>query len=112
MTIDSSSLYGIMKDLKLVNSNVETFMELADDHWRSFINISKIEGKQNKFTGTIEIDGIAMCSYFKQISMMKLPETTQYKSVQMTGSLQLIQDVKTSSLVPSYWKMVNTKATA
>jgi len=66
MTIDSSSLYGIMKDLKLVNSNVETFMELADDHWRSFINISKIEGKQNKFTGTIETDGIAMCSHFKR----------------------------------------------
>ena len=36
MTIDTYALYGIMKDLKIINCNEKVFVEFSDDHWKSF----------------------------------------------------------------------------
>lgn len=34
------------------------------DHWKSIFKINSLEGQNNKFTGTIETDGISLCTHF------------------------------------------------
>lgn len=75
LTIDSSVLYGIMKETKLINCNSEIFDSLKMDHWASFINFKMLQGKTNTFTGTIQTDGILVCSHFtrpKKLSDSKI----------------------------------------
>jgi hypothetical protein len=64
MTVDSSTLYGIMKDIKLIDCNEETYNEFSQDHWQSIINIQRLQGRDNEFTGSIETDGISLCTHF------------------------------------------------
>ena len=64
MTIDSHVLYGIMKDLKMIKCNSETFINMNKEHWESFLKINLLHGKNNNFTGTIETDGISLCTHF------------------------------------------------
>ena len=65
ITVDSSTLYGIMKDLKMINCNNQTFQALKDDHWNSFLNIQRLTNDGKLFTGTIETDGVSLCTHFK-----------------------------------------------
>ena len=57
MTIDSYVLYGIMKELKIIDCNEATFIEMSNEHWSSFLKIDKLQGENNEFTRTIETDG-------------------------------------------------------
>ena len=66
ITIDSSSLWGIFKEVGLFDKNLETFTALKDDHWRSIIDVSKVQGKNCNFTNTIETDGSSICVHFER----------------------------------------------
>jgi ribosomal protein L35AE/L33A len=65
ITIDTHSLYGIMKDLNLIGEcNRITFLSIGKHHWNSFLKIERLQGRDNKFTGTIETDGISISTHF------------------------------------------------
>ena len=66
ITIDSSSLWGIFKEVELFDKNLETFTAYKDDHWESIINVSKVQGKNCRFTNTIETDGLSICVHFER----------------------------------------------
>lgn len=65
ITIDTSALYGLVADLGYVMpSNYAAFEAMRDDHWRSVFKTSRLEGKNAKFTNTIETDGTSVCIHF------------------------------------------------
>ena len=72
ITIDSFALYGIMKDLELVGCNDKVFIALKMDHWKSFLKVDRLQKCQKSFTGTIETDGVSLCTHF-----MKPKPTTE-----------------------------------
>lgn len=83
ISIDSSTLYGILKQLEMINCNYETYFEMRFDHWSSFIDIQKLQGKYDIFTGTIETDGIGLSVHFER------PKYTKKKKEEKAG-LQLL----------------------
>ena len=65
ITIDTHTLYGLMKEVGLIpNMPMKTFVELGEEQWASFFKTSKLESSSNKFTGTVETDGISVCAHF------------------------------------------------
>lgn len=66
ISIDTSTLYGILKELEIYNGNFTTFTSLKDEHWMSVLNIKQLQGKYCKFTYTIETDGIAVSVHFER----------------------------------------------
>jgi hypothetical protein len=64
ITIDTSCLHGLMTDLELVKCNLETFMALRDEQWKSFLHTNRLQSSKNTFTGTIETDGVSICTHF------------------------------------------------
>ena len=64
ITIDALVFYGIIKELNIIDCNFEVFKGLSHEHWNSIIDITKLQGKNNKFTGLIETDGIVMSTHF------------------------------------------------
>lgn len=94
MTIDTHSLYGIMKDAKIIECCSKDFIGVGNDHWYSIASIDKIKGKDKIFTGTIETDGISVCVHFKgpkkekiniKDSLEKLKKLTKKKDVEVWG---------------------------
>jgi hypothetical protein len=65
-TIDTSTFYGIMKDVKAVTGSFKTFSDVANDHWHSTFNIKRLQGKHNEFTRTVQTDGIALVTHFRR----------------------------------------------
>ncbi len=86
ITIDSTSLHGVMKDSGLVNCGEKEFLALKEEHWESFLKLRPLQGSQSTFTGTIETDGVALCTHFqrpkpsKQVD--KLIKSFEYKKKQ------------------------------
>lgn len=68
ITIDTSVLYGIMKDIGLIHSgtNTKAFSALQHEQWQSFFNFEVLRGNYRKFTGTIETDGVAVSVHFRK----------------------------------------------
>jgi len=64
ITIDTYSLYGIMKDLKLISCDEDTFIEMQTAQWASFFNYQSLATSVRTFTGTIETDGVAVSCHF------------------------------------------------
>jgi len=64
VTIDTSTLHGMLRELELVNANEEAFKALAQDHWRSIFDIDGVMGRSKTFTGTVETDGTSLCVHF------------------------------------------------
>ena len=64
ITVDTDVLYGLMVDLRYVQSGRPVFRAFKDAHWRSVFRISRLEGRPCQFTGTIETDGTAICVHF------------------------------------------------
>ena len=64
ITIDTSVLYGIVKDAGLISEecNRDTFVSMGHSQWLSLFNINRIQVKNQTFTRTMETDGI--CSNF------------------------------------------------
>jgi hypothetical protein len=66
ITIDTSVLYGIMKETKLVDCNSMTFTSLKFDHWCSLFKVGSLKGQHSIFTGTVETDGVAINFHFQR----------------------------------------------
>lgn len=66
IAIDTSTLYGVLKELNIIKCNFENFESLKAEQWQSIINTSKLEGKNNVFTNTIETDGFAVSVHFER----------------------------------------------
>jgi len=65
ITVDTSVLYGLMMELKYISSDAHgAFGELRDAHWRSLLHISRLQGKDMMFTGTVDTDGTSICVHF------------------------------------------------
>ena len=67
ITIDTTTLYGIMTEAGILDKkkcNLKAFASMGHDHWKSFLNFSKLEGSNCTFTGTIETDGVSLCTHF------------------------------------------------
>ena len=95
ITIDTSVLYGIAKELDLVSCNETAFKCLREEHWRSFFKIPKYEGGTNKFTGTIETDGVSVCFHFKRPKTLNDDIQTKFEKNQheiVNGLLESFQE--------------------
>jgi hypothetical protein len=79
ITIDTSCLHGLMTDLELVKCNLETFMALRDDQWKSFLHTNRLQSSKNTFTGTIETDGVSICTHFTKPKEEKTGKTSKFK---------------------------------
>lgn len=65
ISIDTHTLYGVMRELNLIGDKLsrEAFVEMGDEHWRSFFKVDKLQGN-NTFTKTIQTDGTSVCTHF------------------------------------------------
>ena len=70
ITIDKSVLYGILKEIKLINCSENDFNALVMDQYHSILRINALQGKQHTFTGTIETDGIILCTHFTHLKVL------------------------------------------
>lgn len=66
ITIDSTSLHGVMKDAELIDCGEKEFLSLKDEHWKSLLQLDRLRGAVSEFTGTIETDGVALCTHFQK----------------------------------------------
>jgi hypothetical protein len=72
VTLDTSSMFGLAKDAGVVGPEctAEAFHDLRNENWRSIIDVDRLRGKDCKFTGTIDTDGIATCVHFTRPKMV------------------------------------------
>jgi hypothetical protein len=78
ITIDSSVLFGIMKDAELIKKDMK--LEDFDSsnkqrQWKSILKFGKLAGKNCVFTGTINTDGI--CLYTQTHFKRPVKESTK-----------------------------------
>ncbi len=66
ITIDTSSMIPMLKELGLLDLNVDIKNIDCKSLWESFIDVSKMKNTRNVFTGTIDTDGIAVNVHFKR----------------------------------------------
>lgn len=75
ITIDSCVLYGILKEVGIIDCNSKEFIDMEEDQWSSFLNTSKYEKTMKKkslgqprkeFTNIINTDGISVCAHFRE----------------------------------------------
>ena len=64
ITIDTKVFYGIMRSMELFKGSEIEFRTLAIEQWTSVFDIDKLRGKNKTFTGTIETDGVLLCTHF------------------------------------------------
>lgn len=67
--VDTSVLNGLLKEVGMVREAAaldDTFSAMADAQWKSVFAIDRLEGRNNKFTGTIQTDGVSICAHFKR----------------------------------------------
>jgi len=75
VTIDTSVLYGIMKELRLVTWDYELFDLMREEQWGSVLNLDKILGARrasdpDAFTGTVQSDGISVCVHYRKAKVV------------------------------------------
>jgi hypothetical protein len=61
ITIDTSVLYGILRELKLVCCKSAEFEDCRTEHWNSVFKLDRLKGKGCEFTETINSDGLSAC---------------------------------------------------
>jgi hypothetical protein len=64
ITIDTYGFFGLLKSLEIYSGNEEDFRVFAKDQWESIFNVKKLQGKNKTFTGTIDTDGVVICTHF------------------------------------------------
>ena len=67
ITIDASVLFGIMKDAEMIKKDMKMKDFDAMEQWKSILKFEKLTGKDCVFTGTINTDGITLCTHFKRL---------------------------------------------
>lgn len=66
ITIDTSVLFGLLKELEVVQCNEQTFESLADEQWSASFAINKLRGAGREFTHTVDTDGTSICVHFRR----------------------------------------------
>ena len=66
ITIDNSVLYGILKELGMIDCNDKEFAKNALAHWMTLFKISQLRGKDCEFAFSIDTDGVSMCMHFER----------------------------------------------
>jgi hypothetical protein len=62
--IDTFGLFGILKEVGIVNCNEAVFETLRDEHWLATFRIPKLQGANCTFSHSIETDGVVYVSTF------------------------------------------------
>jgi hypothetical protein len=82
ISIDTSTLYGIMKEIGIYNGNEVIFTSLKDDQWKSVFNVRRVQGKHCRFTYTIETDGVGVSIHFERPKkVMKSPKQLSFNDL-------------------------------
>lgn len=68
ITIDTSSMMGILQELEIIKDSKSV---LQDELWNSIINTNHVKGKNKKFTGTIDTDGVVVNIHFQRPKVIK-----------------------------------------
>ena len=91
MTIDTSVLFGILKDAKVIDKKLdfETFDGLRDEQWHSTFKIPKLRGNNNIFGDNVQTEGVSMCMHFQRPKRPPISELYDVKK----GYLQSDDDV-------------------
>jgi hypothetical protein len=64
ITLDADGLFGVLKECRLVGGSMTCFRANIMDHWHSILNIQALQGQHCTFSGTIDTDGISLCTHF------------------------------------------------
>jgi len=64
LTLDTWSLFGVLKDAGLVDGLAQDFYAMRDEQWRSVFKIEQLQGQHCTFAHSIETDGISLCMHF------------------------------------------------
>ena len=64
ITIDTTILYEIMKEVTLFDKSLKDFMDLRNDHWGSIFALDGLKSKGD-FTHLVETDGVGLCVHFR-----------------------------------------------
>jgi hypothetical protein len=72
VSIDTSSLYGLLKQIDMVKGDFEAFDDLRKEHWYSVLNLKALEDKTGvrRFSFMMDTDGISVCTHWTR------PKTT------------------------------------
>ena len=93
VTIDTSTLYGLMKELQLVATtcDYDTFYALRDEQWRSLIKVDALLCRNGRrvFTGTIQTDGVSVCMHFR-MPKVETPEPRVGKASVLAKGLTVL----------------------
>ena len=85
ISIDTSVLWGILKDAGIVSCSLAVFDVLRVDHWRSAFDLSKIVGGSHNFTHLVETDGISICVHQTKMTEASASGTTIRSSDRVIG---------------------------
>lgn len=66
ITLDTASMFGVLKNAKCIKCTGKTFEKERDEHWKRWFKIHKLAGSFNTFTRTVETDGLSLCTHFVQ----------------------------------------------
>ena len=66
ITIDTYVLYGILKEMKVIQCNEEDFVARKDEEWNNLFKISKLQGHDCTFGWSVDTDGISACFHFER----------------------------------------------
>jgi hypothetical protein len=64
ITVDADGIFGVLKECRLVGGSMTGFRANLMEHWLSILNVEALQGHHCTFSGTIETDGISLCTHF------------------------------------------------
>ncbi len=66
VSIDTSSLYGICRQMKTFKGNYDEFDALREDQWYSILNLKALEDKTRvrNFSFMMDTDGVSVCTHW------------------------------------------------
>jgi hypothetical protein len=103
ITIDTSSLFGILKDVGIVKT---AKIMLEDEQWDSILKTSLLKGKGKTFTKTIETDGLVVNVHFrrpKRTSIGKNPSLEGKRVIGVdpgrTNIFHMVEEIKEDNKV-------------
>ena len=79
ITIDASVLFGIMKDAEMIKKDMKMKDFDSMEQWKSILKFEKFAGKDCVFTGTINTDGITLCTHFKRLKKESIETKVTFK---------------------------------
>ena len=94
MTIDTSTLYGIMKDVGAAQGNFEAFDALRNEQWKAFVSLDRLASGPKTFSHMIQTDGTSLCTHFKTPKSPEDMEASKKgKKKKQSSDVATIQDL-------------------